>query len=280
VICDDRQIATGKPFELRRNAAYPSPTKPSSIIAQVDGSGTTPALTETAVTEKAFPSTELSADPALPAKSLWSLITLKDPIGLNIAEVEPGALRLRETPLLNTSDKLAVPVPVVVPAKVAKASVRLGAPETLKVNPTSAVLPAVAPVSAEKNNSRPDSVTPSTTVVKGLKSLRVTVPEPLTVGTAVMSENVTEPTLHEKPAASYTLTEALAHAAANAEDAPSNGDIPKSVPAASAAKAKHLRLPIRVSLIDRAVLIVDRCRFRFQPTTQTTLHAVRLFRGF
>ena len=35
----------------------------ANIIAQVDGSGT-------AVTEKAFPSIELSADPALPAKSL------------------------------------------------------------------------------------------------------------------------------------------------------------------------------------------------------------------
>jgi hypothetical protein len=57
------QIATAKLFDLRRNVAYPSPTKPSSIIAQVDGSGT-------AVTEKAFPSIELSADPALPAKSL------------------------------------------------------------------------------------------------------------------------------------------------------------------------------------------------------------------
>jgi hypothetical protein len=41
----------------------------------------------------------------------------------------------------------------------------------------------------------------------------------------------------------------VAHAAAKADDAPSNGDIPKSVPAASAAKAKHLRLPISVSLI-------------------------------
>jgi hypothetical protein len=69
VSCDDGQIATAKPFDLRRKAAYPSPTKPSSIIAQVDGSGTA-ALTETAVTEKAFPSIELSADPALPAKSL------------------------------------------------------------------------------------------------------------------------------------------------------------------------------------------------------------------
>jgi hypothetical protein len=120
----------------------------------------------------------------------------------------------------------------------------------LKVNPTSAVLPGVAPVSAEKNKSRPDSVTPSTIVVKGLKSLRVTVPEPLIVGTAVMSENVTGPTLHEKPGASNTLTGAVTHAAAKADDAPSNGDIPKSVPAASAAKVKHLRLPIRVSLID------------------------------
>jgi hypothetical protein len=63
VICDDSQIETAKPFDLCRNAAYPRPTKPSSIIAQVDGSGT-------AVTEKAFPSIELSADPAAPAKSL------------------------------------------------------------------------------------------------------------------------------------------------------------------------------------------------------------------
>jgi hypothetical protein len=71
VICGTGQIATAKPFDLRRNAAYPSPTKPSSIIAQVDGSGT--AAVETAfpgVVEKAFPSIELSADPALPAKSL------------------------------------------------------------------------------------------------------------------------------------------------------------------------------------------------------------------
>ena len=57
-----------------------------------------------------------------------------------------------------------------------------------------------------------------------------------------MSENVTGPTLHEKPAASYTLTEAVAHAAAKADDAPSNGDIPKIGPTASAAKAKYLGL--------------------------------------
>ena len=92
-------------------------------------------------------------------------------------------------------------------------------------------------------------MTPSTTAVKGLKSLKVTSPEPLVVVPTEMSENVTEPTLHEKPAASYTLTEAVAHAAAKADDAPSNGDIPKSVPTASAAKAKHLRLPTSVSLI-------------------------------
>src|ERR1700677_146990 len=168
-------------------------------------------------------------------------------MALNIAEVEPEACRVRETPLLNASDKSSVPVRVVVPAKVANASVGLGAPETLKVNPSSAVLPAVVPVSDEKNKSRPNSVTPSTIVVKGLNSLRVTVPEPLVVGTAVMSENVTGPTLHEKPAASYTLTEAVAHAAAKADDAPSNGDIPKSGPAASAVKAKYLGLTISLS---------------------------------
>jgi len=56
VICEDGQIATAKPFDLRRNVAYPIPTKPRSIIAQVDGSGTP-------FTEKAFPSIELSADP-------------------------------------------------------------------------------------------------------------------------------------------------------------------------------------------------------------------------
>src|ERR1700677_850064 len=201
-------------------------------------------------------------------------------MALNIAEVEPEACRVRETPLLNASDKSSVPVPVVVPAKVANASVRLGAPETLKVNPTSAVLPAVVPVSDEKNKSRPNSVTPSTIVVKGLKSLRVTVPEPLVVGTAVMSENVTGPTLHEKPGASNTLTEAVAHAAARAEDPPSNGDIPKSAPAASAAKVKHLRLPICVSLMDRGFRIVDLCRSRFQPTTQTTLRSGLLFGDF
>jgi hypothetical protein len=116
--------------------------------------------------------------------------------------------------------------------------------------------------------------------VKGLKSLKVTTPEPLVVEPTEMSENVTGPTLHEKPAASYTPTEAVAHAAAKADDAPSNGGIAKSVPAASAAKAKYLRLPIGVSLIDGACLIVDRCRFRFQPTTQTTLHAALLFGGF
>jgi hypothetical protein len=170
-------------------------------------------------------------------------------MALNIAEVAPGAFRVRETPLLNTSDKLSVPVPVVVPAKDANASVRLGAPETLKVNATSAWLPAVVPVSDAKDKFRPNSVTPSTTVVKGLKSLRVTTPEPLTVELTEMSENVTGPTLHEKPGASNTPTEAVAHAAAKADDAPRNGDIPKSVPAASAAKAKHLRLPISVSLI-------------------------------
>jgi hypothetical protein len=83
--------------------------------------------------------------------------------------------------------------------------------------------------------------------VKGLKSLKVTTPEPLVVEPTVMFENVTGPTLHEKPAASYTLTEAVAHAAAKADDAPSNGDIPKSGPAASAAKGditltRHERL--------------------------------------
>jgi hypothetical protein len=170
-------------------------------------------------------------------------------MALNIAEVAPGAFRVRETPLLNTSDKLSVPVPVVVPAKDANASVRLGAPETLKVNATSAWLPADVPVSDAKDKFRPNSVTPSTTVVKGLKSLRVTTPEPLTVELTEMSENVTGPTLHEKPGASNTPTEAVAHAAAKADDAPSNGDIPKRVPAASAAKAKHLRSPISVSLI-------------------------------
>ena len=170
-------------------------------------------------------------------------------MALNIAEVAPGAFRVRETPLLNTSDKLSVPVPVVVPAKDANASVRLGAPETLKVNATSAWLPADVPVSDAKDKFRPNSVTPSTTVVKGLKSLRTTTPEPFVVEPTEMSENVTGPTLHEKPAASYTLTEAVAHAAAKADDAPSNGDIPKRVPAASAAKAKHLRSPISVSLI-------------------------------
>jgi hypothetical protein len=170
-------------------------------------------------------------------------------MALNIAEVAPEAFRVRETPLLNTSDKLSVPVPVVVPAKDANASVRLGAPETLKVNATSAWLPADVPVSDAKDKFRPNSVTPSTTVVKGLKSLRVTTPEPLTVELTEMSENVTGPTLHEKPGASNTPTEAVAHAAAKADDAPSNGDIPKRVPAASAAKAKHLRSPISVSLI-------------------------------
>jgi hypothetical protein len=105
------------------------------------------------------------------------------------------------------------------------------------------------PVSDAKDKSRPNSVTPSTIVVKGLKSLRTTTPEPFVVERTEMSENVTEPTLHEKPAASYTLTEAVAHAAAKADDAPSNGDIPKSGPTASAAKAKHLRLPTSVSLI-------------------------------
>jgi hypothetical protein len=41
----------------------PSPPKPSAIIAHDGGSGT-------AATEKAFPSIELSANPALPAKEL------------------------------------------------------------------------------------------------------------------------------------------------------------------------------------------------------------------
>jgi hypothetical protein len=89
-----------------------------------------------------------------------------------------------------------------------------------------------------------------------------------------MSENVTASTLHEKPAASYTPTEAVAHAAAKADDAPSNGDIPKSVPAASAAKARHLRLPISVSL-SRAFLIVGA-----SPTTQTTIEMRLLFGVF
>jgi hypothetical protein len=201
-------------------------------------------------------------------------------MALNIAEVEPGASRVRETPLLNTSDKSSVPVPVVVPAKTANASVRLGVPETLKVNATSARLLGVVPVSDANDKCRPNSVTPSTTAVKGLKSPRATTPEPLVVEPTETSENVTGPTLHEKPAASYTLTEAVAHAAAKADYAPSNGDIPKSGPAASATKAKYLRLLIGVSLLDRACLIVDRCRFRVQPTAQTTLHAALLFGGF
>ena len=50
-------------FRDPRHPKNPSPPNPSAIIAQVEGSGT-------AVTEKAFPSIELSADPALPAKSL------------------------------------------------------------------------------------------------------------------------------------------------------------------------------------------------------------------
>jgi hypothetical protein len=41
----------------RRWPMKPSPTNPRAIMAQVDGSGT-------AATEKAFPSIELSADPA------------------------------------------------------------------------------------------------------------------------------------------------------------------------------------------------------------------------
>src|SRR3984957_7041206 len=201
-------------------------------------------------------------------------------MGMNVAGVGRGESRDREAPLLNISDKSSVPVPVVVPAKTATAPVRPGAPETSKVNATSANLPGVLPVSDAKDKSRPNSVTPSTTVVKGLKSLRTTTPEPLVVESTVMSENVTAPTLHEKPAASYTPTEAVAHAAAKADDAPSNGDIPKSGPAASATKAKYLRLLIGVSLLDRACLIVDRCRFRVQPTAQTTLHAALLFGGF
>src|ERR1700684_559426 len=157
-------------------------------------------------------------------------------MALNIAEVEPGASRVRETPLLNTSDKSSVPVPVVVPAKTANASVRLGAPETLKVNATSARLPGVVPVSDAKDKFRPNSVTPSTTVVKGLKSLRTTTPEPFVVEMTEKSENVTGPTLHEKPAASNTPTGAVAHAAAKAVDALSHGDMPKSVRAAAKAK--------------------------------------------
>ena len=94
------------------------------------------------------------------------------------------------------------------------------------------------PVSDAKDKCRPNSLTPLTTAVNGLKSLRTTTPEPFVVEPTVMSENVTEPTLHEKPAASYMLTEAVAHAAAKAVDAPSNGDMPKSVPAA--ARAKYL----------------------------------------
>src|ERR1700677_2778014 len=165
-------------------------------------------------------------------------------MALNIAEVEPGVARFRVTPLLNVSDNSSVPVPVIFPVKVAKASVRLGAPETSKVNATSAWLLGVAPVFDAKDKFRPNSVAPSTTIVKGLKSPKVTIPEPFIVGLTLMSENVTGPTLHEKPGASNTLTGAVAHAAAKADDAPNNGDIPKSVPAASAAKVKHLRLPI------------------------------------
>jgi hypothetical protein len=95
-------------------------------------------------------------------------------MALNIAEVEPGASKVRETPLLNTSDKSSVPVPVVVPAKTANASVRLGVPETLKVNATSARLLGVVPVSDANDKCSPNSVTPSTTAVKGLKSPRAT----------------------------------------------------------------------------------------------------------
>src|ERR1700722_2647399 len=194
-------------------------------------------------------------------------------MGLNVAAVAPGASRVREAPLLNTSDKSSVPVPVVVPAKTANAPVRPGAPETSKVNATSARLPGVVPVSDAKDKSRPNSVTPSTTVVKGLKSLRTTTPEPFVVESTVMSENVTAPTLHEKPAASYTPTEAVAHAAAKADDAPRNGDTPKSVPAASAAKARHLRLPISVPLSSFSSSAPS-------PTTKTTIEMRLLFGAF
>jgi hypothetical protein len=57
-------------FRDPRQPRRPKPAKPVAIIAQVDGSGTAATEDDTAVTEKAFPSIELSADPALPAKSL------------------------------------------------------------------------------------------------------------------------------------------------------------------------------------------------------------------
>ena len=62
-------------------------------------------------------------DPALAARVT---LILNNAQGLNGAEHSRGcggACRVRETPLLNTSDKSSVPVPVVVPAKVANASV-------------------------------------------------------------------------------------------------------------------------------------------------------------
>jgi hypothetical protein len=60
--------------------------------------------------------------PAGPTKSTWSFNTNSEPIGVNVAVVEPGAIRLKITPLLKLSDTWAAPEPVVLPARDKNAS--------------------------------------------------------------------------------------------------------------------------------------------------------------
>ena len=57
VVAGKSSVSPLVPLRDRRWPMKPSPTNPRAIMAQVDGSGT-------AATEKAFPSIELSADPA------------------------------------------------------------------------------------------------------------------------------------------------------------------------------------------------------------------------
>src|SRR5262245_38529235 len=58
----------------------------------------------------------LELPPAAPTKSIWSVITNRDGVGVKGATVLPGAFKARVTPLLRTSDTCAWPDPVVVPA--------------------------------------------------------------------------------------------------------------------------------------------------------------------
>lgn len=77
----------------------------------------------TAVTLKPFAIIDDDAIPVLPML-IWSLMTLSEPIGENVAVVVPGAFRFSVTPLLNCSLTEDVPLPRSVAARLTNASLR------------------------------------------------------------------------------------------------------------------------------------------------------------